>query len=312
MYRFFALLSFLSLLVSCADAPPQTTVTSTGPDNFLLELRNDDAGQQLFADGLIHGSHCEVDLAEIAGRPALRLATLSEFSDAFMDFEALFGYAIDFRAGKFFYFDAYVPEGSWIASLKFNHKTADGSFGGCGNSANNLAANQGRWFTVEIPVEEWFAHCKNWSGESDFLSATREFTVNPYNANRVDTGVVYLNNFQLTDERREVVPLSPRNVAKPELADNSPYTITWDDRPLLEKQLAWRSFEATTQHITSGKFGNPTNAIRSYGTGQNKYICLLPDIEQMTGRPVNFHDLDSLHFRYYLTEDSAPVHGARL
>lgn len=308
----YLLLSACCTFLACGDSSLITNINSTGPSNFTLDIHNDEAGRALLAEGSIHGNECKVELAQIGGRDALKISTLAEFSDAFIDLSGLFGRSIDFRSAKYFYFDAYVPEGSWIASIKFNHKTADGSFGGCGNSANNLATNQGRWLTVEVPVQEWFTHCKNWSGKGDFLASTSELTINPYNANRVDTGVVYVNNFRLMDKKVSLKFLHPRLAPKPEVADNSPYTITWDDQALLDKQIAWRAFEATTQHIAKGKFGNPTNAIRAYGTGQNRFIALLPDIEQMTGHSVNFHELDSLHFQYYLTPESAEVSGATL
>jgi hypothetical protein len=239
------------------------------------------------------------------------MATTEEFSDLFFDWQRLLGHPVDMGEG-FLSFDLFVPPGSDVMSIKFNQRGEDGTFGGCGDYFNNLSGNRGRWLSVVVPLAEQQAHCQSWTGEGDFRRSVTAISLNPYNANRVDTGVVYINNLRLSQKRPEGNFTEPRLAERPYVADNSPYTITFEDTALLARQQAYRTFEATTQYLTTGAYGNPTRAIRAYGTGRNRYICWLPDIEEMTGHPVNFHELDSLHFRYYLTEDSDRVEGARL
>ena len=300
----------LLLCAGCTRSAHPPTVANE--DGFTLDLTNTSEGQRLLADSSIYCQGCTVTVTTALGRPALCLTTQAEFSDAYLDLLKLFGRPFDFTAPRYLNFDVYVPPGSAISSVKFNQLGSDGTFGGCGNYYNNIPPDaRRRWVTVSVPLAEQAAYCTAWVGNGDFSKAVRALTINPFNAERSDSSTLYINRISLSDRPRRGA-IEDRLAPRPLVAENNPYTITWDDRELLRRQLAYRTFEATTQSIQGGKFGNATQAIRAYGTGQNNYICLLPDIEQMTGHPVNFRAVDSLFFRYYLSPESDTVQGARL
>ena len=300
-------------LLGCPGGPPRETVTaSSRVTNFTISLADDDAARALLASGAIRGADCSLDLATVAGRPALRIATVAEFCDAWIDLERVVDRPIDFGNGGVLSFDLLIPEESQIVSVKFNHAAADGSVGGCGNYFNNVHGNRGEWLRVTVPLQEQYEQCQNWVGEGDILRPTYVLSVNPYNAERSDTSVLYINNISLGTGYGYGGPGIQRLAPRPRVTAVNPYTITFDDDTLLARQLAYRTFESTTQSLAKNKFGNPSRAIRAYGTGANNYICWLPDIAEMTGQPVNFHRVDSLFFRYYLTPESDTIAGARL
>ncbi len=306
---YFICLTGVFFLSACTSGPSPTI--SGDRQSFHLRIDNRAAGEELLRDSSLYAAGARVTVVEIAGRTALRMATVEEFSDLYFDWQRMLGHPVDMRSG-FLSFDLYVPEGSDVASIKFNQLGPDGSFGGCGNYFNQLSGNRGRWLSVVVPLEEQQAECQRWAGDGDYREEVVALSLNPYNANRVDSAVLYVNNLRLSQERPSGNFVKHRLAKRPYVARNSPYTITFEDATLLARQLAYRTFEATTQYLASGVYGNPGRAIRAYGTGANRYICFLPDIEEMTGHPVDFHQLDSLYFRYYLTEESDTVDGARL
>ena len=306
-------LLLLLLLFGCPGAAPSETVgLSSQSAEFAISLADDAAARDLLASGAIRGADCSLGMATVAGQPALRIATVAEFSDAWIDLEQVVGRPIDFGSGGILRFDLFIPQESHIASVKFNHAGADSSVGGCGDYFNNVVGNQGEWLRVTVPLLEQYAQCQNWVGEGDVLRPTHALSINPYNAERSDTSVMYINNISLGTGYGHGGPGVQRLAPRPRVTDVNPYTITFDDDTLLARQLAYRTFEATTQSLAKNKFGNSSRAIRAYGTGANNYICWLPDVAEMTGRPVNFHRVDSLFFRYYLTPESDTVAGARL
>ena len=58
--------------------------------------------------------------------------------------------------------------------------------------------------------------------------------------------------------------------------------------------------------------GNPTRAIRLKGKTSNRYIAFLPEVEEMTGRPLDLTRAERIRFRYYLVPGGDPVDGATL
>lgn len=280
---------------------------------FTVSFDNQDSTQAMIDRGILHGQGCTLTADSVAGRAALRLATTEEFCDGFVEIEKWLGQTVDLGSGGYLTFGVYVPDRSQVMSVKFNQRDTEGRFGGCGNYFNNLYGRRGEWIDVTVPLTEQYAECRTWVGEGDFLSEVSAISINPYNADRIDTAILYLSHISFSHNspptrRDQVNRLSPR----PAVAVNNPHTITFDEPELLARQQAYRTFEATTQSIAAGKFGNQTNAIRAYGTGDNRYISWLPDIEQMTGQPVDFHQVDSLFFSYYLTPESDSFEGARL
>ncbi|MEM6841649.1 MAG: TonB-dependent receptor, partial [Bacteroidota bacterium] len=106
------LLGFVLLLTSCAspDAGPTSTYASDNRTSFTIDFADDDATRALLGEGSITGSDASVGLETIDGEGALRVATLTEFSDAFIDLEALFGYPIDFSDARYLAVRMMVPE----------------------------------------------------------------------------------------------------------------------------------------------------------------------------------------------------------
>lgn len=279
---------------------------------FDLSFTDANEVQTLLEAEILHAQSGELTVASVGGRTALKLSTTAEFSDAFIELERLLGRPVDFSDGGYLTFGVYVPPGSEVMSVKFNQRDVNGNFGGCGNYLNKLYGQRGKWIEVSVPLSEQYSECRNWVGEGDFLGAVSAISLNPYNANQVDTATLYLSHLRLSRHPVSRARVVQRLAERPYVKNNNPHTITFDDPNLLARQQAYRTFEATTQQLAAGKFGNPTVAIRSYGSGENRYICWLPDIEQMTGHPVDFRTVDSLHFRYYLTPQSDRIDGARL
>lgn len=295
-----------------ADEKDNTSFESKSPHSFSINFADSLKTQELIRDSLIFGSSAGVASAEIAGKGALKITTDTEFSDAFLDLENLFGHPIDFTQSRYMLMTFLVPDESWITALKFNFRDADGNFGGANEIANNFYGNYNRWSTVLIDLNEVRPEFKNWHGEESPLPRVSEFSFNPYNANQADTSAVYIHSLALLDTIPEQQNFDLALTERPKIGSNNPYTITFNDEQLLHRQMAIRAFEATGQAMADSVAGNETMAIRLKGLEDNTHLAFLPILDKMTGAPVDFTKVCRLTFSYYLTDDSADFDGACL
>ncbi|GAB5521848.1 MAG: hypothetical protein RhofKO_40990 [Rhodothermales bacterium] len=305
------LLGVALLLSACStpDAGPVSTYASDDRTSFIIDFADDAATRALFADDTIFGSDASVALETVNGEAALRVATVEEFSDAFVDLEALFGHTIDFSDARYLAVRMLVPEGSWIKALKFNFRDAEGNMGGIGEVTNNFYGHYGQWLDVIVDLQTMLPGFENWVGETSPLPNVKELSFNPYNGHQADSSVYYISRLQLSN-----APITgtyhDRLAERPIVEPNIPYTITFDDPEVLHQQMAIRGFESTYQALQSGVAGNETMAIRVKGRPDKQYIAFLPMIDKLTGQPADFRNVERISFDYYLTEDSAPFDGS--
>lgn len=279
--------------------------------HFNVRFAKDSVTNNLLRDSTIFGSGVKVSLKEIGGTEALEIRTDQEFSDAFLDFEKLFGHTIDFNQANYVSMKLWVPKESWISALKFNIKDSNGNFGGFNEITNNFYGNHDRWLNVMVNMQDIIHDFKNWNGEDSPLSKTKFLSLNPYNAHQADSSSIYIHSIKLSDTKPEgsfIAALAPRPVIEP----NIPHTITFDDEELARQQMAIRAFESTYQAMAKNVGGNQTMAIRLKGKESNKHLAFLPILDKMTGKPVDFTKVKRLNFSYYLTEESADFDGSIL
>ncbi|MEM1095647.1 MAG: hypothetical protein AAGJ10_13690 [Bacteroidota bacterium] len=304
------LLGLVVLLTSCStpEAGPSSTYASGDRTSFTIDFANDDATRALLAEGSIAGSDASVGLETIDGEGALRVATITEFSDAFIDLEALFGYPIDFSEARYLAVRMMVPEGSWIKALKLNFRDAQGNMGGIPEVSNNFYGHTDQWLDVLVDLQTMMPDFENWSGETD-VPNVKALSLNPYNGHQADSSVYYVSRLQLSNTP---IPgtyhdaLAERPIAEP----NIPYTMTFDDPEVLHQQMAIRAFETTYQAMETGIAGNETMAVRVQGQPDKQYIAFLPMIDKLTGAPADFRNVERIAFDYYITEDSSPFDGS--
>lgn len=108
----------------------QSFAVNNSPIEFRLRIGNDDAGKGWVRDHQIYGSDCEVAVRRIGGKDALEISTSTEFCDAFLDCQKLFGRSLDLTQARYLSMRVYRPSGSWICALKLNFRDADRNFGG--------------------------------------------------------------------------------------------------------------------------------------------------------------------------------------
>lgn len=316
MYRLYLSFVFLVLCVACEQKKEkkngaETYFQSNSTTDFNITFENNTSYPNLLGDSTIFGSSASVTIREIKGEGALEIKTISEFSDAFIDLERLFGHPIDFTKANFVSMRLLVPKESWITALKFNFKDAQGNFGGCNEITNNFYGNYDQWMDVIVDMRTIVPTFKNWHGEENPLPRTKYLSLNPYNAHQADSSSIYVHSIILSTEKPQgnfTEALAPRPTINP----NNPYTITFDDEEALQSQMAIRAFESTYQAMGKNIAGNTTMAIRLKGKESNKHLAFLPILDKLTGAPVDFTQVQRLKFSYYLTEDSADFDGAGL
>lgn len=306
----------LAVFLSCKDkrwrADDHTSIyRSDDRTSFEIRFANDPTTSSFLQDSTLFGSDAKVSIKNIGGLDALEIKTKEEFSDAFIDLEKLFGHTIDFSKARYVSMRIFVPKESWICALKFNFKDSLGNFGGCNEITNNFYENYGQWINVVIDMQEVIPEFKNWQGTENPLPNTKWLSLNPYNAHQADNSVIYVHSIGLSDTKPNlnfVKALLPR----PNITPNIPYTLSFDNEPMLKRQMAIRAFESTSQAMATNVGGNPSRAIRLKGKETDKHLAFLPILDKLTGKPVDFTQVKRLHFSYYLTENSADFDGASL
>ena len=304
-------LGFAGVLFVACNATPELAAESTSPTDFRISFQNADTLRAWLADSTLYGSGCQLQATEIDGSTALQLTTDREFSDGFIDLEKLFGRPVDLKNGGFLSAEIYVPQESWIATLKFNARDAAGNFGGFQEVMNHFPSRYDQWLHYTVPVAELLPDWQNWSGDSDPLEAVQQLSLNPYNAHQRDPSHIYVRSLQLSDAppaAAATAALLPRTYDAP----NQTYHIDFDDEEWLREQIAYRSFESSSQAFATGIGGNATRAIRLRGEDHLRHIAWLPILPKVTGAPVDFSQVDSIYFSYYLTPDGDDFNGTHL
>ena len=316
MRRFYVLLMAL-LFYSCSqtlntsNTNNETHFKSESPTQFHLQLAADETSNQLLQEKTIYGKECAVSIVEKGGQAALAIKTNSEFSDAFIDLEKLFGHPIDFSKARYLSMQLYVPEDSWIATMKFNFRDSANNFGGFKEVFNNFYGHYDQWINVVVDVQDLLPDFRNWSGDENPLGSVTQFSFNPYNAHQEDSSVIYVNNIQLSDKKVEadyIPALMPRLDSLP----NIPYKITFDQENLRRQHMAYRSYESSSQALAKGIGGNETMSIRIRGAEHLKHMAFLPMMDRLTGHPVDFTKVKRIYFSYYLTPESDDFNGSWL
>ena len=318
---------FLFVLTACTGPAPTSTTApaaapspfvaaSSSPYDFVLDLG--DEGTPLPPDLLDHvtSSDATVTIDDGPYGRNLKMTTTSEFSDLFLDTEALFGHPIDFTRGGYLRLQFLVPPYSWISALKLNFRDAEGNFGGIGEVANDFGEQErdGYFRDVVIHLDSLLPTFTNWHGETSPLGAVTAFSINPYNADQSEGQDVYLHRIEFSPTRPEGTfdtALLP-HPAEATPTDPNRYHFTFDDREALQPQMAYRTFESSSQAFATGIGGNPTRAIKCAGRPDLNNIAFLPIIERMTGSPADFTRVDSIYFDYYIPESSASFDGVTL
>lgn len=314
MKRLITIFLLFALCTSCKqkkDNPNSAGYQSTGTTDFSITFAQNDQFYRLLQDSLIFGSSAKATLTEINGDEALEIKTISEFSDVFIDLEGLFGHPIDFGKARYMSLRLLVPKTSWITALKFNFKDDNGNFGGCEEIANNFYGHYDQWIDVWVDMRRITPGFKNWHGKENPLPRTRYLSFNPYNAHQADSSSIYIHSIALRSEK-PMGNFVEALTSRPRIAPNNPYTITFDEDELLQKQMAIRAFESTYQAMGRNIAGNSSMAIRLMGKESNKHLAFLPILDKLTGDPVDFTKVKRLKFSYYLTDDSAEFDGAEL
>ena len=316
MRRILFLVLFILVFVSCktenkVDNHSTSLFESESPTDFNIRFAKDSITKGFIRDSIIFGSGASVSIKNIDGLDALEVRTNSEFSDAFLNLEKLFGHTIDFSKAKYVSMKLWVPNESWITALKLNFKDTKGNFGGCDEITNNFYGNYNQWINVVIDMQEVIPEFKNWHGEESPLPKTKYLSLNPYNAHQADSSSIYIHSLKLSDEKPHG-DFTEALVQRPEIIQNNPYTITFDDEELLHRQMAIRAFESTYQAMSKNIAGNSSMAIRLKGKENNTHLAFLPILDKLTSAPVDFTKVKRLHFSYYLTEDSDDFDGAIL
>lgn len=248
---------------------------------------------------------------ELSGLNAQKISTNSEFSDFLIDLEATYGKTFDLTKAGYLSLRLLVPEDSYIRAMKLNFRDSEGNFGGVGEVINNFPYHYGEWQTATVDLKKILPTFKNWHGDKSPLTAVKELSLNPYNANQGGDQTYYVNLVQLSDEAPEgsiTDPLLPRPTIP-----NQAYTYTFDDQDDMDALMAYRVFEASNQVFAKNIAGNPTYAIRMRGRPNLNNIAFLPIVSAMNeGQPVDFTQVDSLFFDYYLEPGGDDFNGSTL
>ncbi|MCM5663814.1 hypothetical protein [Galbibacter mesophilus] len=306
-----AFIAFILIITLTACKKGETSYYSKNQASFTINFSDEETVQKLLQDSILYGSDCAVAFKTVGELPALEVKTKAEFSDAFIDFEKLFGHTIDFSQSSYLTVKMYVPKNSWISALKFNFKDAKGNFGGGQEVFNNFYQNENQWIEMTVDMKDIAAEFQNWSGDENPLPQTQLLSLNPYNAHQADSSSIYIHSLKLTQQKPEG-NFVPRLAERVELENNIPYEINFDDEATLKKHIAYRSYESSYQALAKNVAGNPSRAIRVKGNDTNKYIAFLPIMDKVTGKPVDFTKVKTLYFSYYITPDSDDFDGSWL
>ncbi|MEM1324691.1 MAG: hypothetical protein AAGI23_01995 [Bacteroidota bacterium] len=300
------------LIWSCgSNEATNDPISSDSNQHFEIVFESPEQLNQLLKDSLIYGTDCEVVATSIGNKTALQITTTSEFSDAFVDLQQLFGYPINFAEAKYLSVHLYVPKESWISTLKFNFRDSSGNFGGFQEIFNNFYDHTDQWINMVVDLDEVRPDFQNWSGDRSPLPYTTLLTFNPYNAHQAAHSSIYIHSLTLSAEKPEGDFL-PRLAISATSDTNVPYEINFDDEQLLRQHTAFRSFESSFQALAKGVADNPTMAIRIKGNDENKHIAFLPILDKTTGQAVDFTQVEEIYFPYYLTPESDDFDGSLL
>ena len=299
--------SWAIVLLSCGGGDGDDPAASA---TFSFEIADRQQARRLIDDGTLSCSACSLRPAEVDGRAAVEVRTAAEFSDAFLDLAALTGGPVDFTAHDYLHFELLVPDSSWVSAVKFNFRDAEGNLGGVPEAANGFYGSGEAWVRGVADLRRLRRRYQTWRGDGSALADAIAISFNPYTAHQADSSSYFIRGLALGDEvlpgYRE--PLVPR----PASVANDRYTITFDDRAWLARQGAYRTFESSYQAFAEGVAGNPTRAIRLKGKTDNRYIAFLPEVEPITGHPVDLSAAERIRLRYYLVPGGDPVDGATL
>ena len=302
------------LFTNCTSVPATSPIfTSDSDTEFTYDLgpAGAEVNQTITFVKTCEQCALENKWQEVEDLNAQKVSTNSEFSDFLIDLETTYGRTFDFTEAGYLTLRLLVPEGSYIRAMKLNFRDADGNFGGVGEVINNFPQHYGEWQTVTVDLKEILPTFKNWHGDKSPLTAVKELSLNPYNANQGGDQTYYVNLVQLSDEAPAgsiTDPLLPRPAIP-----NQTYTYTFDDQEDMDALMAYRVFEASNQAFAKNIAGNPTNAIRMRGRPSLNNIAFLPIVSAMNqGQPVDFTQVDSLFFDYYLEPGGDDFNGSTL
>lgn len=305
-------LTILLLVSLIATAFLPNSDTDDPVPEFSLDFSKAGQVEKYLTTEILTTNGCALSPAKVKGRNCLELRTSNEFSDGFVDLHSLFGKHFNFNEARYLQISLFVPKESWISALKFNFKDEQGNFGGCGEFFNNFYGHKDEWIDFVIDMQDVLPAFQNWQGDKSPLAKTRFLSCNPYCAHQADSSSIYISHISLIATRPDGIFLEPLSKMADEVEDNSRFVIDFDDDELLNRLTAYRCFESTFQAFEKGVAGNRTRAIRLKGKEENNYICFLPVVQKITGKPVNFTKVRKIFFDYYLTEDSEDFNGAWL
>lgn len=277
---------------------------------FSLTVEDLDHARRLIEGGVITCSACSLRPTMAAGKPAVEVRTAAEFSDAFVDLVALTGGPVDFTAHDHLHFEILVPDSSWVSAMKFNFRDAAGNLGGVPEVANGFYGSGETWVRGVADLGVLRERYQTWRGDDGALDDATAISLNPYTAHQGDSSSFFVHALSLASE--PLPGYTPQLTARPDSVANDRYTITFDDREWLARQGAYRTFESSYQAYAENVAGNPTRAIRLKGKAENEYIAFLPEIEPITGHPVDLSRAERIRFRYYLAPGGDPIDGATL
>lgn len=295
------------LLAATACGGPAAPVADGRFDFAIATL---DGARRLVDTKTVTCESCSLRPAEVAGRAALEVRTAAEFSDALVNVARLTGGPADLTAHDYLHFELLVPDSSWISALKVNVRDSAGTFGGIPEVANGFYGRGDEWIRGVVDLRTVRDRYATWAGEGSALGAAAQVSFNPYNAHQGDSSSYFVRGLVLDDVVRE--GYAPQLLPRPDSVANDRYVIDFDDRGWLARQGAYRTFEAGYQAFAEGVAGNPTRAIRLKGKTSNRYIAFLPEVEPITGHPVDLTRAERIRFRYYLVPGGDPVDGAML
>ena len=301
---------FLLLPLLACQSVPVTIIESETPDTFQLYVADEVRANILLTDGVATCSDCTLTFGVADGRPAWKLTSQTQFSDAYFDLARLFNHPFDLTGAQYLTYDLFVPREGWFATVNHNFRAADGSTAGCGDPVNNLRDHRGRWQRIRVDLAaQRDKGCGRWHGDTDPLPAVAQLSVNPYNGNTHAPSTLYFNNLQLhnTPPPGDYLPNRLPRVD----TTNQTFRIDFEDEHHLRQVMAYRGFETKNHALTTGKFGNTSRALVNHSYGDDHSYWLIK-MQYFTGHPVDLTQVDSLILRYYLTPESAPIDHTEL
>ncbi|MEM7571301.1 MAG: hypothetical protein AAF433_00320 [Bacteroidota bacterium] len=309
-FLFFGLLPSL-LLMTCQESTPVSTLQGADATNFQIDIQDQATFDQLVKDGHFRCQDCSARFVEVEGLPAMEITSQLQFCDAYFDLEGLFGHTYDLSQARYLSYALYVPASSWIGTVNHNYQDADGYTAGCGRPTNSFIDYKGQWvrYLIDLQAQQRDEGCETWNGEVDPLDAVQSFSINPYNGNLTVPSVLFVNDIRLSDQHPNL-DFTPRFMPDLNLP-NQTYLIDFEDEAHLRRVVANRGYEAKNHRLINDAYGKAGRSIVSTGTGTSLNF-FLPKIQYFTGQPVDFTQVDSIYFSYYLTEDSGDVPSSQL